>query len=176
MPIKTLQLLLVASAAAWGIFPVYGGYGFGAAYLLVLLTVLAKRRAARKKLAAHVEEMGKSLPAEAVTWAQKHPLFYVWPQAAQAWGLTLRMTSLVMLLLSIWFVVRGFFFLQPWVWLCVAPATVVFFLGVTWGSRLDLDEFVKDEKLAGQRALHDEVKKVLTLQSLAGKWAPGEPA
>ena len=176
MPIKTLQLLLVVGALAWGLAPVWGGYGFGAIYLLMVLTVIAKRRAARKKLAAHAEELAKSLRPEAVAWAQKHPLFYVWPQAAQAWGLTLKMGSLLMGLLSIWFVVRGFLFLQPWVWLCILPATVVFFVGVTWGSRLDLDDLVQDEKWVAERTLHDEVKRVLALQSLAGKWSPGEPA
>ncbi len=176
MPIRTLQLLLVASAVAWGVAPIWGGYAFGAVYLLAVLTVLSKRRAAKKKLVAHAEELARSLPPEAVAWAQKHPLFYVWPQAAQAWGLTLKMASLTMGLLSLWFVVRGFLFVQPWVWLCVVPATAVFFAGVTWGSRLDLDEMVKDEKLAEQRKLHDETKKVLALQSLAGKWSPGEPA
>lgn len=176
VPIKTLQLLLVAGAVAWALAPVWGGYGFGAIFLLTALTIFSKRRAARKKLAAHVEELGKSLTPEAVAWAQKHPLFYVWPEAAQAWGTTLKMTSLVMGLLSLWFLVRGFFFVQPWVWLCIAPATAVFFVGVTWGSKLDLETLLADDAKKPQKALHDEVKKVLTLQSLAGKWAPGEPA
>ena len=119
--------------------------------------------------------MAGSLSSEAIAWAKNHPLFYVWPQSAREWAMTMKMVSLMMLLLSFWFLVRGVVFLQPWVWLCILPATAMFFLGVTWGDRLDLENVLTEEKWKGHKPLHDEVKKVLTLQSLAGKWAPGEP-
>ena len=76
---------------------------------------------------------------------------------------------------GVWFIARGLFFLQPWVWLCLVPAAAIFFFGVTWGDKLDLENVLAEEKWARMKPLHDEVKKVLTLQSLAGKWAPGEP-
>lgn len=175
MPVATLQLLLFGAGLAWGLFPYWGGLGFGAVYGLLLLTIVTKRRAARKKLAGHEEQMAGSLKPEAIAWAKKHPLFYVWPSAAREWALTMKMVSLMMMLLSVWFVVRGLVFLQPWVWLCIAPASAIFFFGVTWGDRLNLENVLKEEKWAEVKPLHDEVKKVLTLQSLAGKWAPGEP-
>ena len=171
-----MRLVLFGACLAWGLFPQWGGLGFGAVYGLLLLTIVSKRRAARKKLATHEEQMAGSLTPEAIAWAKKHPLFYVWPQAAREWSLTMKVVSLMMLLLSVWFVVRGLVFLQPWVWLAIIPAAVVFFIGVTWGDRLDLENVLAEAKWAGRKPLHDEVKKVLTLQSLAGKWAPGEPA
>ena len=58
----------------------------------------------------------------------------------------------------------------------LSAVSSAFFAGVTWGGRLDLDALVGEERWLPKKALHDEVKKVLTLQSLAGKWAPGEPA
>ena len=175
MSLRSLQLLLFGAAIAWGLFPQWGGLFFGACYGLLLLTIVSKRRAAQKKLSAHTEQMAGSLTPEAIEWAKKHPLFYVWPSAAREWALTMKVVSLMMLLLSIWFVVRGLVFLQPWVWLCILPAAVIFFLGVTWGDKLDLENVLAEEKWKAQKPLHDEVKKVLTLQSLAGKWAPGEP-
>lgn len=175
MTLATLRSVLFGAALGWGLFPQWGGLGFVAVYGLLLLTIVAKRRAAKKKLEGHADQMALSLTAEAVGWAKKHPLFYVWPQAAREWALTMKMVSLMMLLLGVWFVVRGIVFLQPWVWLCLLPATVIFFFGVTWGDRLDLENVLAEEKWKAHRPLHDEVKKVLTLQSLAGKWAPGEP-
>lgn len=176
MPIRTLQYLLLAAAMGWGLFPYWGGLAFGAVYALLLLTIVSKKRAAKKKLAGHAEQMAAALAPEAVAWANKHPLFYVWPTAAKAWALTMKVVSLMMLLLSIWFGARGILFLDPMVWLCIAPATVIFFLGVTWGDKFDLDSWLIEDKWKAMKPLHDEVKKVLTLQSLAGKWAPGEPA
>lgn len=175
MALRTLQGLVLLSAIGWAVFPYWGGFAFGAIYGLLLLTIVSKKRAARKKLAAHAEHLAASLPAETIDWAQKHALFYVWPTAAKAWALTMKMTSLTMLPLALWFGFRGLAFLQPWVWLCLVPAVGVFFLGVTWGDKLDLDAWLVEEKWKEKKPLHDEVKKVLTLQSLAGKWAPGEP-
>lgn len=176
MAIKTLQSLLLAGAVGWALFPQWGGLAFLAIYALVLLTVVSKRRAARKKLSAHVEEMQRAISPDAIAWAKEHPLFYVWPEAARAWGLTLKITSLMMLSLSVWFVIRGVVFLAPTVWLSIIPAAAVFLVGITWGGRLDLEALLGEEKWKAKKVLHDEVKKVLTLQSLAGKWTPGEPA
>ena len=88
----------------------------------------------------------------------------------------MKITSLMILILSVWFVIRGVVFLAPGVWLAIIPAAVVFVVGITWGGRLDLEALLGEEKWKAKKVLHDEVKKVLTLQSLAGKWTPGEPA
>lgn len=179
MTLKTLQGVLVATALAWALAPYfllpYGAGFFLATFLLLAMTLVSKGKAARQRLKPHLEEMGKALPPEAVSWAQRYPFFYVWPEAARQWGVTLKMTALVMLLLSIWFGIRGAVFLQPTVWLMIVPAAAVFAVGVVWGGRLDLDDMIEEDRWKPMRPLHDEVKKVLTLQSLAGKWSPGEP-
>ncbi len=176
MSITALRNLLIGAGLAWGLFPQWGGIAFVAVYGLLLLTIMSKRRAAKKLLAGHAEQMAGSLTPEAIAWAKEHPLFYVWPKAAKEWALTMKVVSLMTLILGVWFAVRGLVFLQPWVWLCLVPAAAIFFFGVTWGDRLDLENVLAEEKWAGKKGLHDEVKKVLTLQSLAGKWTPGEPA
>jgi hypothetical protein len=173
--VRTLQSLLVLAAIGWALIPGWGGPAFLAVYGLVLLTIATKRLAARRKLTAHLDELAKAVSPEGIAWAKDHPLFYVWPDAARAWGLTLKIGSLLMLVLSAWFVVRGVFFLAPGVWLWILPAGVVFVVGVTLGGRLDLDALLAEEKWKRHKPLHDEVKKVLTLQALAGKWSPGVP-
>ncbi len=176
MTIGNLRLLLFGAALGWGLFPYWGGLGFAAVYGLLLLTVKSKQRAAAKKLSAHEAELSKSVSAEAIGFAKQHPLFYVWPAAAKEWALTMKVVSLMVLLLSAWFIARGLLFWQPWVILCLVPATAIFFLGVTWGDRLDLENVLPEPKWAGRKVLHDEVRRVLVLQSLAGKWSPGDPA
>lgn len=174
MTIGNLRLLLFGAALGWGLFPYWGGLGFVAVYGLLLLTVKSKQRAAGKMLAAHEAELSKSVSPEAIAWAKQHPLFYVWPAPAKEWALTMKVVSLMMLLLSVWFVARALIFWQPWVLGCLVPAAGMFFLGVTWGDRLDLDNVLGEEKWKAKKPLHDEVRRVLTLQSLVGKWTPGD--
>ncbi len=162
------------ATVGWGLFPRWGGFAFFAVYALVLLTIATKRLAARRKLTAHLDELAKAVSPDGIAWANEHPLFYVWPDAARAWGLTLKISSLLMLVLSVWFLIRGFAFLSPGVWLAIIPAAAVFVVGVTLGGRLDLDALLAEERWKAKKPLHDEVKKVLTLQALAGKWSPGE--
>jgi hypothetical protein len=170
--VRTIQGLLAFGVLSWAVAPMWGGYAFGAVYLLTLLTLVLRRRAAGKKLGGHAGELSKSLPPEAVEWAQRYPLFYVWPEAAKSWALTMTLISLAMVGLSLLFVARGLFFVQPGVWVAVAPAAGVFFVSGVMARGLDLDELVGR---VGQRATHDEVKRVLTMQSHAGTWSPGEP-
>lgn len=176
MAIRTLQSLLLLGAIGWALFPQWGAVAFFSAYLLLVGSLVLLARAARKKLGGHLDELAKALPPEAIDWAKQHPLFYVWPQAAREWGLTLKITSLLMLGLSLWFAIRGLVFVTPSVWLMILPAAAVFVVGITWGGRLDLEALLGEERWRPKKPLHDEVKKVLTLQSLAGKWTPGEPA
>ncbi len=168
-----MQSLLFGAGLAWGLFPQWGALVFGAVYGLMLLTIVAKRRAAGKHLAAQREPLAASLTPEGLAWASQHPLFYVWPATARAWARTMKTVSVMMVILSVWFAVRGFVFLQPWVWLCLIPAAAVLVFGFTWGDKLDFEGLLEDEKWAANRRLHDEVKRVLAVQSLAGKWASG---
>lgn len=175
MSLSTLRGLLVLGVAAWGLFPFYGMGAFLAVWALLLLSVVAKRRSAGKALEAHREKVSSMVSPEALQWARKHAFFYVWPEEAKAWGLTLKMVSLTMILLALWLGARGMVFASPSVWVGLLPAVVVFFVGTTLGGGLDVPELLNEERYRGHQPHHEELEKVLGLQRVAGQFAPGEP-
>lgn len=172
MPLTTLQGLLVLSAVVWAIFPIYGAPVFLALDALLLLTAAAKSRAAAKYVAAQAEQLDKTMTPEAKAWVQRFAFHFVWPAEAKAYGTALKMTSLVMMMLGVWFVVYSLLRWNPTLLFALVPAAVVFFLGTTVGGKLEPDLLLTEDRYKDKQPLHEEAVKVLSLLSTAGRWAP----
>ena len=181
MPLKTLQGLLVGSALIWGLVPIYAAPIFLAFDLLLLLTALSKQRAAAKYVASAQEQLEKTMTPEGRAWVKKYAFHFVWAEEAKAYGTTLKMTSFMMMMLAVWWVVyagirwalgfdTSFGILVMWV-----PALLVFICGVTVGGMLEPDQLLTEDKYKDKKPLHDEAVKVLALLSTAGRWAPPAP-
>jgi len=170
--LRTLQGLLVVSALFWAFFPRWGVGVFAAAQLLCLVSVWRKVRAARKSVAPRVEELRKALSEEGVAWVQRFAFWYVARDQSQEWGTTLKMSSLLMLLLAPWLVIRALISVEFHLLLLLIPVVAFFFIGVTAGSRLDVEDLVNAAHWSKHKALHEEATRVLSLKETVGQWPP----
>jgi hypothetical protein len=181
MPLKTLQGMLVVSALAWAIFPIYAAPFFLAFDLLLWLTASSKSRAARKYVNEAGGHLEKTVQPETRAWIEAHAFHFVWPEEAKAYGTTLKMTSLLMLLLGVWWLVYSVirFFLHFdnsfTILVMLVPAVAVFAIGVSTGGKLEPDQLLEEERYKDKKPFHEEAVKVLSLLSTAGRWAPPAP-
>ena len=167
--------MLVLSAIAWAIFPFYAAPVFFAFDLLLWLTAASKSRAARKYVDASGEQLDKTMSPDAKGWVREYAFHFVWPAESKAYGQTLKMSGLMMIFLGVWFVAYALLRWNLWILTMLAPAVVVFFIGVTSGGKLEPDELINESSYKDKKPLHEEAVKVLALLSTAGRWAPPEP-
>lgn len=175
MPLKTLQGLLVGSALIWAIFPFYGAPVYLAFELLLILTALSKSRSALKYVQSAGGHLEKTLSPEARGWVEKYAFHFVWPEEAKAYGTTLKMTSLMMMLLAVAWVGHTIFRFNLSILLMFLPGLAVFAAGVSLGGKLEPDQLLSEDRYKDQRPLHEEAVKVLALLSTAGRWTPPAP-
>jgi hypothetical protein len=162
--LRTLQGLLVISALVWALFPRAGVGVFASAQLLCLFTVWRKIRAARASIEPRLEELNKALTPEGVQWVQRFAFWYTARDACREWGTTLKMSSLLMLLLAPWLIIRALIAAEFTLLFMLGPAVLFFFVGVVAGGRLDLDELVNDEGWKQHKQLHEDATRVLALK------------
>lgn len=175
MPLKTLQGLLVGSALLWAIFPFYGAPVFLAFELLLVLTAFSKSRSAKKYVRSAGEHLEKTLSPEARGWVEKYAFHFVWPEEAKAYGTTLKMTSLLMMMLAVAWVGHALLRFDFRYLLVLVPGLLVFVSGVSVGGKLEPDQLLTEDRYKDKKPLHDEAVKVLALLSTAGRWAPPVP-
>lgn len=175
MQLRTLQLLLLLGAIAWALAPFWGMALFLAFELLLLITVAYKRRAAGRVVRAHREALEKMLTPEALAWVEARAFHFAWPKVADAYGTTLKMTSLLVLLVGLWLPVRALLFLSPQVLWGLGPAVAVFFVGVLVGSRIDAPSLLEQDGWKKFQPAHDEATKVVRLLETAGRWVQNPP-
>src|SRR3990167_5878095 len=102
LSLTVVQRLLVFSALAWAIVPVWGGFAFAASWLLMVFATRSRTPRARKLLEANLDKLN-TLPPESLPLARRFPLAYVWPSSAERWGSTWQMTGLLALGLAVAF-------------------------------------------------------------------------
>ncbi len=172
MNLKTMQGLLVLSAALWAFFPWYGAPVYASAFVLLLVSTALLRRRVRTAVEARAEELSKVLTPEAAAWVQRFSFFYARKDEAKARATTFKMASLLVGLLALWFVARALVFVDLPVLFLLIPCVGYFFAGVMVGGRLEVDELVNEDAWAKHKRLHEEAEKVLTLKAAAGQWPP----
>lgn len=173
LSLSAVQRLLVLSALAWVVLPIWGGFAFAASWLLLAFGSRNRTRRARALLDANLEPL-KLLPEDGLALARRFPLAYVWPNSAQAWGTTWQMTALLALLLAVVFAVWALLTWTAWYLLLILPLLVVLGVGVTQSRALKIAERVQDD-LKEHRVLHGTVMSLLRLKMAAGQWPP-EPS
>jgi hypothetical protein len=181
MPLKTLQGLLVGTAVIWALVPIYSAPIFLAFDLLLVMTALSKQRSAAKYVDSASEQLEKTMTPEGRAWVKQHAFHFVWGEEAKAYGTTLKMTSFMMMMLAVWWVVYAVirwmlnFDTSFGILVMLAPALLVFTVGVTVGGKLEPDQLLTEDKYKDKKPLHDEAVKVVALLSTAGRWAPPTP-
>jgi|GEM_PF-2722066 Flp pilus assembly protein TadB len=168
--LPTIQRLLVISALAWAIFPRWGGFAFGASWVLLLAGSMNRRARAAKLLAAN-ETTLKTLTPEALALARQYPLAYVWPSTAERWGTTWQLSALLALILGGVFAAWALFSMTSWYLVLLAPLVVVLFVGGVMSRRIKIAERVKQD-LKSDRPAHDAIVTLLSLKTAVGQWPP----
>ncbi len=174
MSLKATQYLLVLCFVAFAVMPVWGGLAYAAAWVALAVGTVARVRKARAVLDAHFAELG-TLPPEALAWARRSPLAYVWPDAATAWGTTWQMTGLLALLLAPCVVGHALLFQRWWLLVLLPVLAAQLLLGGWLSTRLKVGERMNDGGAKGDRALHDALTTKVALKSAVGLWPP-EPS
>lgn len=170
LQLSTLQKLLLFSAIAWAIWPVWGALAFSACVLMLALGTLSRLRAARGHLASQTEALEK-LSDEPRALIHRFPLTYLWPNSAQSWGTTWQYTGLLTLLVSAVTVVRALLTQQWWMLSMLATLPVVLIGGGLVGRYLRPEgRFTQD--LAAHSAAHHTLQLWLNLRRAAGFWPP----
>lgn len=173
LSLSVVQRLLVFSALAWAIAPVWGGFAFGASWLLMVFATVRRTRRARALLEANVEKLS-TLPPEGLALARRFPLAYVWPSSAERWGGTWQMTGLLALGLAVAFGVRALLEWQAWYLFLLIPLAVQLLAGGAMARHLKVAERVLED-LKPQRLTHDTNVTLLRLKTTVGQWPP-EPS
>jgi hypothetical protein len=168
LSLKVAQRLIVLSGMLWALFPSWGVPAFAAAVVLLMAQIFQRTRQARRFVLERRDELARVLPGPALGQLEAAPLHYVWPEESRAYVVTLRMASLVLLLLLPVFVLRALLVNREDGWALV-PAAIFFVSAGRLATRLDVDAAARDE---ATEALHQQVVAVATMKALAGQWAP----
>ena len=171
--LPAVQKLLVISALAWAVAPRWGGFAFGAVWLLLAFATAQRARKARALIEANLDKL-KSVPPEGLALVRRFPMTYVWPASAEGWGTTWQLTALLALLLSGVFGVWALFTWSAWYLFLLVPLAVQLFVGGTVSRRIKLAERVKDD-LKDLRVTHETTLTLLHLKKTVGQWPP-EPS
>jgi hypothetical protein len=166
--LKAAQRLILLSGVLWAVLPSWGVPIFAAAVVLVMLQIVQRTRQARRFVVERRDELGRVLAAPALAQLEAAPLHYVWPDESRAYVATLRMATLVLLILVPVFAVRALLLDRADGWALV-PVAIFFLSAGRLAARLDVDGASKDE---ATEALHKQVMAVVTMKALAGQWAP----
>lgn len=170
LSLNVVQRLLLLSAIAWAVVPLWGGFAFGASWLLLALATRGRLRRARALLEANVDKLG-TLSPEGLALARRFPLAYVWPSSAEQWGATWQLTGLLALGLAVvfllWAGVKGS---ASYLFLLI-PLAVQLVTGGAMARKLKVAERVRED-LKDQRSLHDTTVTLLRLKTTVGQWPP----
>lgn len=173
LSLTVVQRLLVFSALAWAIVPVWGGFAFAASWLLMVLATRSRTRRAKQLLEANLDKLN-TLPPESLALARRFPLAYVWPSSAERWGSTWQMTGLLALGLAVAFGLRALLSMTAWYLFLLIPVAVQLVAGGAMARHLKVAERVLED-LKPQRLTHDTTMTLLRLKSTLGQWPP-EPS
>lgn len=173
LSLSVVQRLLVLTAFFWAVFPTWGGFAFGATWLLMAFGTYSRTRKARRLLESNLDRL-KALSPEGVAFTRRFPLAFVWPSSAEQWGTTWQMTSLLSLLLAGAFVLRALLTWDPTLLFLLVPLAVQLVAGGGMGRRLKVSERVKED-LSAMRVTHDATVTLLLLKTAVGQWPP-EPS
>jgi len=142
--LSAVQKLLVISALAWAVTPRWGGFAFGAVWLLLASATANRTRRARALLEANLDKLS-SISPEGLALVRRFPLAYVWPASAEGWGTTWQLTALLALVLSGVFGLWALISWSGWYLFLLIPLAVQLFVGGTVARRIKLAERVKDD-------------------------------
>lgn len=170
LSLPVVQRLLVLSALAWALLPTWGGFAFGASYVLMALATRSRLRRARALLEANLDKLSALAP-EGLALARRFPLATVWPSSAERWGTTWQMTGLLALGLGGVFVLRALITMTAWYLLLLLPLAVQLVVGGAMARKLKLSERVRED-LTDQRQTHDTTVALLRLRTTMGQWPP----
>ena len=173
LSLTVVQRLLVISALAWALAPVWGGFAFAASWLLLIFATRSRLRRARQLLENNLDKVSTLTP-EGLALARRFPLAYVWPASADAWGTTWQMTGLIAALLSGVFALRALITWDPSHLVLLIPLVVQLLAGGGMARRLKVAERVRED-LKELRMTHDTTVALLRLKTTAGQWPP-EPS
>jgi hypothetical protein len=173
LSLTTVQRLLVFSALAWAALPSWGGFAFGASWLLMALGTHSRTRRAGAVLEANLDKLS-SLPAEAIELTRRFPLGYVWPGTAERWADTWQMTGLLALVLGVVFLLWALLTQTTWYLFLLIPLSIQLVVGGVMAGRLKVAERVRED-LKDLRAIHDTTVTLLNLKTTVGQWPP-EPS
>lgn len=175
MSFTATQRLLVVAALVWALLPDWGGPVFAVAWVALWAGTHRRAQRARAVFDAHAAQALKALDAETLAFVRAHAFAYLWREAAVAWGVTWRVSSLIAMLLAPWFVIRAVMTQAWWELGLLVPLAVVFLMGGRYGLELQLDEWVEDDRYRQHKQRHGTVKTLLALKAAAGHWPP-EPS
>ena len=173
LSLTTVQRLLVLSALAWAVLPVWGGFAFGASWLLLALATRSRLGRARALLEAHLDKVS-TLSPEGLALTRRFPLGYVWPSSAERWGNTWQMTGLLALVLGVVFLLWALLTQTTWYLFLLLALAVQLVAGGAMSRKLKVNERVRDD-LRDSRVLHDTTVTLLRLKTTVGQWPP-EPS
>lgn len=173
LSLTVVQRLLVISALAWALLPTWGGFAFGASWILMALATRSRLRRARALLEANLDKLSALAP-EGLALTRRFPLAYVWPSSAERWGTTWQMTGLLALGLAGVFGLWALVTWTAWYLLLLLPLAVQLVTGGAMARKLKVSERVRED-LKEQRVTHDTTVALLRLKSTMGQWPP-EPS
>ena len=173
LSLSAVQRLLVLSALAWAVLPWWGGFAFGASWLLLALGTRSRTRRARAVLEANLDKLG-TLPPQSVALARRFPLAYVWPSSAEQWGTTWQLTGLLSLILGAVFCGWALATWKVHYLVLLIPLVVLLFVGGDLARRIKLAERVRED-LKHELSPHNTTLTLLRLKTAVGQWPP-EPS
>lgn len=169
--VETVQRLLVVSALVWAVAPTWGGFAFGAGWVLLAFGSMRRTQQASALLEASAGTVLTALPPETLTHAKNYPLAYVWPSSAERWGGTWQLAALLCVILSGVFAAWSLFTFSLWRLVYLVPLALGVVLGGAMSRRIKIAERVKQD-LTSLRVTHDTLTTLLHLKRTMGQWPP----
>jgi hypothetical protein len=167
VPLSTIQKLLVGSALLWAVFPVWGLPAFAAAWVVLAVGTVKRRRQALVSLEPQVEELSRHLRTETIDWVRKQAFFYLWPETSKEWGTTWRLSGFLSMILAGVFVARAIFFREFGNLGLLLPLLLVF-VAAAWVSLGLMGEGVNSSEWEKHKPEHLEAMGVLGLRKTVG--------
>lgn len=157
MNVRVLMALFVVSWGLWACMPLWGSAVFAALEVAVLFGVAQKNQAGRAAVRGEYASVASQLEPDARTFLEKHAFFYTSRAQATEWAKLLRAVGLASLLLVPVFAIHAFIRSDLRPLIAIGPAGLFFLLNAILAPALEVDEQVKQDGKAAERALHEAV-------------------
>ncbi len=167
MNVRVLMALFVLSWTLWACMPLWGSATFAAIEVATLFGVTQRNRSALAAVRGEFATLAEALPADARSFFEKYAFFYTQRAQASEWAGLLRAVGLAALLLIPVFALHALLRTDLKPLIAIVPAALFFVLNAVLAPSLEVDDWVKDDGKAADRALHETVSRAIAEKNAA---------